>query len=72
MATKTTPNTDAAPASEEATVTTQEERVWVRILKNGVHAEGGRFRAGARVKVAASIADKMVTDKVAVKLVNYY
>ncbi len=72
MATNPETDTPTAPASAEAPAATQEGRVWVRILKSGVHAEGGRFRAGARVKVAASIADAMVADKVAVKLANYY
>ena len=64
--------TDTDTAATATPTATAEERVWVRILKSGVHAEGGRFRAGARVKVAASIAERMVADKVASRLPNYY
>ncbi len=63
--------TSATTATAEAENAAQ-KRVWVRILKNRVHAEGGFFRAGARVKLAADIAEEMIADKKAVRLPDYY
>ncbi len=72
MANKTKTQAAAEAPAAAATENATPARLWVRVLKSGVHAEGCRFRKGARVKLAADVAERMIASKVAVRLPDYF